>query len=112
MTGWGLGMTKGDDPFSVGAQHDVPREITRFPKGHVMPCPYGTYVEVDAPSGDVGPHAVPMREIQDLAGEPGKVLDCGQIALSGRVYSGIENGWRAESGNSMEPRRGLEPRTN
>mgnify|MGYP001195828106 CR=1 FL=1 len=47
-------MTKGDDPFSVGAQHDVPREITRFPKGHVKPCPYGTYVEVDAPSGDVG----------------------------------------------------------
>jgi len=54
MTDWRLGMTKGDDPFSVGAQHDVPREITRFPKGHVKPCPYGTYVEVDAPSGDVG----------------------------------------------------------
>ena len=54
MMNWGLGMTKVGDPFSVGAQHDVPREITRFPKGHVKPCPYGTYVEVDAPSGNVG----------------------------------------------------------
>ena len=41
MAVWGLGRTKGDDLFSVGAQHDVPREITRFPKGHVKPCPYG-----------------------------------------------------------------------
>ncbi len=40
--GLGGGRTKGDHPFSVGAQHDVPREITRFPKGHVKPCPYGT----------------------------------------------------------------------
>ncbi len=32
--GWGLGMTD----WGQGGQ----REITRFPKGHVKPCPYGT----------------------------------------------------------------------
>ncbi|MBV6481199.1 MAG: hypothetical protein DIKNOCCD_00916 [bacterium] len=60
MTGWGLGRTKGDDLFSVGAQHDVPREITRFPKGHVKPCPYGTY-EISLGTFPVnGRQAVPL----------------------------------------------------
>ncbi len=73
MTAWGLGRTKGDDLFSVGAQHDVPREITRFPKGHVKPCPYGTY-EISLGTFPVnGRQAVPLRDIRDLAGDvPGQ----------------------------------------
>ncbi len=53
-------MTKGDHSFSVGVQHDVPREITHFPKGHVKPCPYGTYESslVTLPAN--GHHAVPL----------------------------------------------------
>ncbi|MBV6483311.1 MAG: hypothetical protein DIKNOCCD_03082 [bacterium] len=62
MTGWGLGMTKGDDPFSERAQHDVPREITHFPKGHVKPCPYGTIEASPVTLPVNGHHAVPLRE--------------------------------------------------
>ena len=92
MTGWGAGMTKGDDPFSVGAQHDVPREITLFPNGHVKPCPYGKYKTSLVAFPVNGRHAMPLREIQDLAGEPEKVLDCGQIALAGMDEPGMDDG--------------------
>ncbi|KXK37567.1 MAG: hypothetical protein UZ16_OP3001001057 [Candidatus Hinthialibacteria bacterium OLB16] len=50
----------GDHPLSVGAQHDVPRAITRFPKGHVKPCPYGTFETSLVVFPVNGCHAVPL----------------------------------------------------
>ncbi len=90
MTGGGLGMTKGDDPFSVRAQHDVPREITRFPKGHVKPCPYGTFETSLVMLPANGHQAVPLRDNRGLAGDaPGQRSSCRAAARA--VYQNAKS---------------------
>ena len=42
-TGWGVGMTYWRGGNDILGGQGGQREITRFPIGHVKPCPYGTY---------------------------------------------------------------------
>ena len=62
----------GDHPLSVGAQHDVPRAITRFPKGHVKPCPYGTFETslVVFPVNGCHPYLPPLNRHPRESGDP------------------------------------------
>ncbi|MBV6480726.1 MAG: hypothetical protein DIKNOCCD_00434 [bacterium] len=54
-----------------------PWSLTRFPKGHVKPCPYGTYETSLVVFPVNGCHAVPLRDIRDLAGGvSGQWLSC------------------------------------
>ncbi|GMV66134.1 MAG: hypothetical protein AMXMBFR75_19300 [Candidatus Hinthialibacteria bacterium] len=55
MTGLGLVMT------GLGWQGGQ-REITRFPKGHVKPCPYGTCGTLLGTFPVKGRQAVPLQK--------------------------------------------------